>query len=52
MVMILGVLSIPVLLWRQLPVPHTPSSSKSGKVYRQLKQPAASFAQTVKHQNF
>jgi putative membrane protein len=51
-VMILGVLSIPVLLWRQLPVPHTPSSSKSGKVYRQLKQPAASFAQTVKHQNF
>jgi putative membrane protein len=31
-VMILGVLSIPFLLWRQLPVPHTPSSSQSGTV--------------------
>ncbi|MFE1745488.1 hypothetical protein [Coleofasciculus sp. H7-2] len=46
--MILGVLSIRVL-WRQLPVPH---SGKSGGVYRQLKLPAASLAQTVKHQNF
>lgn len=52
MVMILGVLSIPVLLWRQLPIPHTPSSGKSGGASRQLKQPVASLAQTVKHQNF